>query len=134
VSGTAVQVHLGATTDDGIALGMVALVERGVGLRPSLVREARGVVELRFPDTDPLRVAFTGAGVEVSDGGEGEPDVVIAGRLPDVLRLLGTPMVAGMPNPIARDGRAALARIADGRVQISGDRALARRLLALLKR
>jgi hypothetical protein len=42
--------------------------------------------------------------------------------------------VVGLPNPVARDGRAALARIADGRVRISGDRALARRLLAILKR
>jgi ubiquinone biosynthesis protein UbiJ len=113
---------------------MVALVERGVGLRPALVREARGVVELCFPDADPLRVAFTADEVVVSDGGDGQPDVVITGRLPDVLRLLGAPTVVGLPNPIARDGRAALARIADGRVRITGDRALARRLLAILKR
>jgi ubiquinone biosynthesis protein UbiJ len=131
---SSVPVRLGATSDDGVAIGMVALVERGVALRPTLARDAHGVVELRFPGMDALRVAFEGREVVVSDGGDGEPDVVIDGRLPDVLRLLGTPMVAGMPNPIARDGRAALARIADGRVRISGNRALARRMLALLKR
>ena len=134
MSATAVPVRLGATTDDGIALGMVALVERGVGLRPALVREAHGQVVLRFAGMDPLCVDFSGDQVVVRDGEADDPDVVIDGRLPDVLRLLEAPMVAGMPNPIARDGRRALARIADGRVRISGDRALARRLLAILKR
>ena len=37
-----------------------------------------------------------------------------------------------MPNPASKRGRAALAQVANGRVKVSGDRALGRRLLRVM--
>lgn len=103
-------------------------------LRPGLMRELSGRVELRFgSDLEPVRIEFGPQQALVEDGSCDRPDVVIEGSLPDIAALTTVPLVAGMPNPMAVRGRAALAGIARGRVRISGQRALARRLLQLLR-
>jgi hypothetical protein len=126
--------RLGETRPDGIAAAIYALIERGALHRPALARQLRGRVVFRFTQRlAPVRVAFDDDGVLVEDGDWPEPDLVIAGPLTDVVRLTTTPLVGGMPNPVRAGGRAALAGLARGRVRISGDRTLGRRLLELLK-
>ena len=94
----------------------------------------RGLIELRFEeDIAPIRIAFEGEEVVVEDGSWESPDLVVAGRLPHVVHLTTTPMLGGVPNPVSRHGRAALARRSRGHVIVDGDRALGRRLLRLLE-
>ena len=87
-------------------------------------------------DFSPLRVAFNPKSVVVEDGDLRKPDLVIAGRLPDIVHFATVPTLRGrfhgVPDPRAPRGRAALAKLASGRVQMEGDRTLARLLLRLL--
>lgn len=127
-------VRLGATTENGIAASIYALVDRGISRRPALAGELHGEIELRFEeDLAPVRLAFDDGEVTVEDGPCDQPDLVVSGRLPHVVALTTAPLVGGLPNPISRRGRVALARVADRRVRISGDRALGRKLLRLLE-
>jgi hypothetical protein len=126
--------RLGETTDDGIAAGIFALVERGIDRRPELAGEMRGRIELRFEEQlDPVRLEFGADEVLVEDGAWRAPDLVIAGRLPHIVHLTTAPMLGGVPNPIAQRGRAALSRLASGRLRIEGDRALGRKFVRLLE-
>lgn len=135
--------RLGFLSEDGIAPGVFALIERGATRRPELAREVRGLVELRFSEgIADVQVAFGEREIVVEDAGGGDravsgmrapqPDLVVAGRLPDVISLTTAPTVAGLPSPIAARGRQALGHLARGRVRVSGDRGLARRLMALM--
>ena len=47
--------------------------------------------------------------------------------------LVSAPLAAGLPNPADPRGRAALARLADGRVGLTGSLGLARHLLRVVK-
>src|SRR5205085_1668534 len=52
-------VHLGRTTENGIAPSMFGLLERGVGKRPAVAAGLRGRVVFRFEeDFAPVRVSF----------------------------------------------------------------------------
>jgi hypothetical protein len=136
--------RLGHLAEDGIAPSVYVLIERGAARRPAVAREARGVVELRFSEAiAPVRIVFGGKEIVVEDAGANgggaasaipapEPDLVVAGRLPDIIRLTNAPMVGGLPSPIDPRGRAVLAQLARGRLQVRGDRALGRRLMALM--
>lgn len=134
--------RLGRLADDGIAPSVYALVERGALRRPSLARDARGVVELHFrEEISPVRIHFGEAEIVVEDAHADravsglrppEPDLVVSGRLPDIIRLTTAPTVAGLPSPIDRRGLTALGHLARGRVQVRGDRSLGRRLMALM--
>jgi hypothetical protein len=123
--------------EDGVAPSILGLIERGVGRDPHLAGEMRGRVVFRFAEEfSPLRIAFRARTVVIEDGDLRTPDLVVSGRLPDIVHLatvpiLGSPL-SGMPNPVDARGRAALGRIASGRVRVEGDRALGRRLLRLL--
>ena len=144
MSARAPKLRLGRLADDGIAPSVYVLVERGVARRPALAREARGVVEFRFAEAiAPVRIDFTGSEIVVEDAGaeDGEaisgmrapePDLVVSGRLPDIIRLTTAPTMAGLPSPMDPRGRTALRHLARGRVQVRGDRALGRRLMALM--
>jgi hypothetical protein len=126
--------RLGATGEDGIAPTMYALLDRGLRRRPELARAMRGLVELRWQeDITPVRIAFEENEVIVEDGIWEVPDLVIAGRLPHIVHLTTSPMLAGVPNPARAHGRAALGRLRRRDVRIEGDRALGRKLLALLE-
>jgi hypothetical protein len=127
-------VRLGALRENGIAAGLLALVERGVERRPALAVGARGTVELRFAEGfEPVRVEFAEDSVLVEDGGGAPPDVVVSGTLPDVLHLITVRQVGGVPHPLDRRGRRALRHLASGRVAIVGSRALGRRFLQLIQ-
>ena len=126
-------VRLGELAEDGIAPSIFALVEHGVSKRPALAAETAGRVELRFTEGyPPVRIDFDGGEILVEDGGTGAPDLTISGSMPDIVHLTATPLVGGVPSPTSGRGRAALARMARGRVRIEGDRALGRKLLRLL--
>lgn len=131
------KVRLGRLVEDGVAPSIWGLLELGVERRPEIVAEMRGRVVFRFSEEfSPLRIAFKPKTVVIEDGDLRKPDAVIAGTLPDIVHFLTVPMLGGrlggVPDPRAPRGRAALARVASGRVKIEGDRALARRLLQLL--
>ncbi len=137
-TGNAMQtVRLGRMVPDGVSPSIYGLVERGIAREPGLVAVMRGRVVFRFDeDFSPLRIAFRPKSVVVEDGDLRKPDLVIAGRLPDIVHFATVPMLSGrlhgVPDPRAPSGRAALGKLASGRVRMDGDSALARRLLRLL--
>jgi hypothetical protein len=123
--------------EDGIAPSILGLIERGIAREPELAAEMRGRMVFRWRDDfSPLRVTFRPRSVVIEDGDLRKPDLVIAGRLPDIVHFATVPMLGGrlhgVPDPRAPKGRAALGRLASGRVHIEGDTALARRVLRLL--
>ena len=129
--------RLGRLREDGVAPSILGLVERGIARDPGLAAEMRGRVVFRFAeDFSPVRIRFGPRSVTVEDGDVRKPDLAIAGRLPDIVHLATVPTLGGrlggVPNPVDARGRAALGRIASGRVSVEGDRALARRLIRLL--
>jgi hypothetical protein len=126
--------RLGVTGDDGIAPTIYALLDRGLRRRPEVAGEMRGLVELRWEeDITPVRIAFDDREIVVEDGIWEVPNLVIAGRLPHIVHLTTAPMVAGVPNPARAHGRSVLGRLRRGDVRVEGDRALGRKLLALLE-
>lgn len=123
--------------EDGVAPSIFGLIERGIAREPELAHQIRGRVVFRFRDDfSPLRVSFRPRTVLVEDGDLRKPDLVISGRLPDIVHFATVPMLGGrlhgVPDPRASHGRRALGRLASGRVQIEGDTTLARRLMRLL--
>ncbi|MGZ5324364.1 MAG: hypothetical protein ACXWZ3_10080 [Solirubrobacterales bacterium] len=131
------EVRLGRMVEDGVAPSIFGLIERGIAREPELAAQMRGRVVFRFAeDFSPLRIHFKARSVVVEDGDSRKPDLVITGRLPDIVHFATVPTLQGrlhgVPDPRHRHGRRALGRIASGRVRIEGDRVLGRRLLRLL--
>jgi hypothetical protein len=131
------RVRLGRMVEDGVAPSIYGLLERGIAREPELLAGMRGRVVFRFTEEfSPLRVTFRPRSVVVEDGDLRKPDLVIAGRLPDIVHFATVPTLRGrfhgVPDPRRARGRAALARLARGRLRVEGDRVLARRLLRLL--
>lgn len=132
------QVRMGHVAANGISASLYGLIDRGASKRPGVARSLRGAVELRFEeDFAPVRIDFRPDGVLVEDAGgedgDWSPDLVIQGSLPDIVQLASAPLVGGLPKPTDPRGRAALARVAGGRVRIDGNPLLARRVLKLLE-
>jgi hypothetical protein len=130
------RVKLGHQAHNGVAAGLLALVERGAARRPRVARELRGRVEIRFDeDYAPVRLDFADDEVLVEDGNGSRwtSDLVIEGSLPDVIHLATAPLVGGLPRPTHKRGRAALANVAARRVRIEGSPLMARRVMKLLE-
>lgn len=130
-------VSLGELGEDSIAASIFALVGRGAELRPELAAEMRGSVLLRFEEGyAPVRIDFRGDQIEVADvdGADADRahDLEVRGRLPDVITLMAAPLAGGLPRPTHPRGRQALARLADGRVDLDGPLNLGRKLVQLL--
>jgi hypothetical protein len=130
-------VRLGRMVEDGVAPSIFGLLERGMAREPGLAAEMRGRVVFRFAeDFSPLRITFKPRSVVVEDGDSRRPDLVIEGRLPDIVHFATVPTLRGrlhgVPDPRQPRGRKALRRLANGRVRVTGDRVLGRRLLRLL--
>jgi hypothetical protein len=123
--------------EDGVAPSIFGLIERGIAREPDLAARMRGRVVFRFSeDFSPLRIQFKARSVVVEDGDSRRPDLVIEGSLPDIVHFATVPTLRGrlhgLPDPRQPRGRKALRRLANGRVRVTGDRVLGRRLLRLL--
>jgi hypothetical protein len=127
-------VRLGSMRPGGLAPAILAIVERGVQRRPVAARSLQAEVELRLDEGyPPIRIRFDQGSVLVEDGQGEQPDVRISGALPDLIGLMASPAVKGVPMPVNARGRAALGMMALGRVRIEGSRALVRRFLSLIR-
>lgn len=131
----AVPVRLGDIGDGSITPAIAALVERGVLLRPELATRIRSSAVIRFTDGYPsVRLDFCGHEIVVSDVAPSDRahDLVIEASLPDLVATVGAPLAGGLPKPTTTAGRAAIARLADGRVDFDGSLRVARKVLRLL--
>ncbi len=137
-----VPVLVGPLGEDSLAPSVVALVRTGALRDPDLAAEIRGSVVLRFTGMDgsaaypSVRIDFRGDAIAVADDpadGDRAFDLEVSGRLPDVLALVSAPLTGGMPKPTSARGRQALARLADGRVEIDGPLRLGRKVIRLLR-
>jgi hypothetical protein len=129
------KVRLGRTGGGSISPAVFAFVERGAMLRPQQARELRGSVLLRFSDDyDAVEVDLRGDEILVSDAHDVDRahDLVLEGSFHDFAALIAAPLTGGLPRPTSSLGRAALARLADGRIEFEGPLRLARGLLRLL--
>jgi hypothetical protein len=123
--------------EDGVAPSIFGLIERGIAREPDLAAQMRGRVVFRFDEGfAPIRISFRPRSVVVEDGDSRRPDLLIEGRLPDIVHFATVPTLRGrlhgVPDPRQPRGRKALRRLADGRVKVTGDRVLGRQLLRLL--
>src|SRR5215212_7360287 len=119
-----ITVNLGSVADGSVAPAIRAIVERGAGRRPHLAAEP-GRIRLRFKEGWPAVLIVLGDRVIVCDNETAPADVEISATLPDLVTLISTPLAKGVPNPIKREGRAALSLLR-GRVEIDGIRTTAR--------
>jgi hypothetical protein len=117
-----------------LAPAILAIVERGVLRRPAPARTLRAEVELTMTEGyPPVRIVFDEHAVLVEDGPAVRPDLRIIGALPDLIGLIASPSIGGVPVPVNARGRAALGTVALGRVRVEGRLALVRRLLAVIR-
>ena len=129
------KVRLGRTGGGSISAAIFAFVERGAILRPQHARQLRGSVLLRFSeDYQAVEVDLRGDEILVADAREADRahDLVLEGAFHDLAALLAAPLTGGLPRPTNAIGRAALGRLADGRIEFEGPLRLARGLLQLM--
>jgi hypothetical protein len=129
------KVRLGRTGAGSISAAVFAFVERGAILRPHHARELHGSVLLRFSEGyQSVEVDFRGDEILVADAREADRahDLVLEGAFHDFAALLAAPLTGGLPRPTNAIGRAALGRLADGRIEFEGPLRLARGLLQLM--
>jgi hypothetical protein len=128
------EVRLGALAEGGLAPAIMAIVERGVKLRPARARALGVEVELRMEEHyPPVRIVFDQELVLVEDGPGHAPALRISGALSDLVALLVAPLLGGVPSPIDARGRAALGMFASRRVRIQGGIGLMRSFLAVIR-
>jgi len=127
-------VRLGELADGGLAPAIMAIVERGVTRRPDQARALGIEVELRMEESyPPVRILFEAGAVLVEDGPAEDPALRISGALADLVALLVTPLVGGVPSPMNARGRAALGMLASRRVRIQGGLGLMRSFLGVIR-
>jgi hypothetical protein len=127
------EVRLGTLAEGGLAPAIMAIVERGVNRRPDQARALAIEVELRMEESyPPVRIVF-GDVVVVEDGPAHDPALRISGALADLVALLVTPLVGGVPSPMNTRGRAALGMLASRRVRIQGSLGLMRSFLGVIR-
>jgi len=127
-------VRLGNLDEDGLAPAIMAVIDRGVRQRPALANALRAEIELDFEeDYPPVHILFAERLVLVEDGPGAAPNLRIHGALGDLVGLMVTPLLGGVPSPIKPRGRAVLGMVAFGRVRIEGRLGLMRQFLALIR-
>ena len=126
-------VELGSVGERSVAATVYGLVDRGVQLRPRLAAEMRGSVRITFAEGyAPVHIRFGVDRIEIGDA-DGEPvELEVQAALTDFVLCVSAPLAKGVPKPTSKAGRAALARMADGRVDFSGSLGLGRKLLQLM--
>jgi hypothetical protein len=128
-------VRIGTLVDGGLAPAVAAIVERGVRRRPELAQglgiECELKVEGPYP---PIRIHFSSEEVLVEDGPALDPVLRMEGQLADLVHLLSAPIgFGGVPSIRDPRGRAAIGRVATGRVRLEGPLRLRHRVLSLLR-
>jgi hypothetical protein len=78
-------------------------------------------------------VVFADRTVLVEDGHAASPDLRVEGTLPDLISLMVTPLLGGLPNPINARGRAALGMVVLRKVRFEGRLGLMRRLIRVIR-
>ena len=127
-------VALGRVERGGLAPAIMAIVERGVRRRPALAQDLAAEVELQFDEGyPPVRVLFAQRTVLVEDAAAVAADLRVEGALPDLISLMVTPLLGGVPNPINARGRAALGMVVLRRVRFEGRLGLMRRLIRMIR-
>lgn len=130
---SAPRVVLGETGTHSVAATVYGLADRGARLRPDVAAALSGRIRLRFAEGyADVVLDCSPASIVVGDDAGGEVDAQIEAALPDFVVLVSAPLARGVPKPTDRRGRAALARLADGRVDFTGSLKLSRTLLRLL--
>jgi hypothetical protein len=127
------RVELREVGDRSVAATVYGLIDRGVGLRPTLATSMQGSIRITFAEGyAPVLLRFGGALIQVGDDAGGDVDLEVQAALPDLVLCVSAPLAGGVPKPTSKAGRAALARIADGRVDFTGKLGLGRKLLQLM--
>jgi hypothetical protein len=129
------KVRLGGTGGGSVTAAVFAFVERGAMLRPHYARELHGSVLLRFTeDYRAVEIDFRGDEIIVADADDADRahDLVVEGAFHDFAALIAAPLTGGLPRPTSAIGRAAIGRLADGRIEFEGPLRLARGLLRLI--
>jgi hypothetical protein len=127
------QVELREVGDRSVAATVYGLVDRGVQLRPDLARDMQGAIRITFAEGyAPVLIRFADERVEVGDDAGGDVDLEVHAALTDFVLCVSAPLAGGVPKPTSKAGRAALARLADGRVDFTGKLRLGRKLLQLM--
>ena len=127
------RVELREVGDRSVAATVYGLLDRGVQLRPELARGMSGSVRITFAEGyAPVLIRFGGERIEIGDDAGGSVDLEVQAALTDFVLCVSAPLTGGVPKPTSKAGRAALARIADGRVDFTGKLGLGRRLLQLM--
>lgn len=106
----------------GLAELVAGLLEQHLAREPSRASHLRpSVVVLSVPDADvAVTVRFAPDGVRVADGSESDAHLRIVAPSDRLVALAAAPLRAGVPDPLTRDGRAALADVLSGRVRVHG--------------
>ena len=106
----------------GLARMLAGLLEANLSRRPERVALLRpAVVEVDAVDAGvAVTVRFDRGRVRVSNGSATPSDVRVRASGHDLLALSGAPLRFGFPDPLRREGRAVLRRIAAGQVRVSG--------------
>jgi hypothetical protein len=128
-------VRLGLTGGGSVTAAVFAFVQRGAMLRPQQAAELRGSVLLRFTeDYQAVEIDLRGEEIVVADARDADRahDLVIVGAFHDFAALICAPLTGGLPRPTSAIGRAAIGRLADGRIEFEGPLRLARGLLRLI--
>src|SRR5581483_1627202 len=113
------EVRLGEIRHGGIAPAIAAIVERGVRRRPALASSLTAEIELQIAGSyPPIRIVFGERLILVEDAPAVAPDLRIDAELSDLVALMVTPTLGGIPNPIRAGGRNALRKVVYGHVKL----------------
>jgi hypothetical protein len=128
------EVRLGQLRQGGIAPALAAIVERGVRRHPARAAAITAEIELQIAGAyPPIRIVFGDRLILVEDAPAVAPDLRIEAELADLVSLMVTPTLGGLPNPIRAGGRDALRRVVYGHVKVDGRVGLMRRFLAVIR-
>ena len=116
------EVTLEGDDPSGLAELVAGLLSQHLAREPSRATLlARSVVVLSMPDADvAVTVRLEPGRVRVADGVAPEAHLRVVASADRVLALAAAPLRAGLPDPLRRDGRAALADVLRGRVRVHG--------------
>jgi hypothetical protein len=117
-----VQVRLEGEDPSGLAELVAGLLQQHLAREPSRASGLRpAVVVLSVPDAEvAVTVRLSRGIIRVADGDAADAHLRIVAPSGRLLALAAAPLRAGMPDPLTRDGRAALADVLTGRVRVHG--------------